>query len=88
MTFYTFTYYYRKLILYFLFPIPHKEIFKDFAYILGIVDLRNNSLLIRTVSITCTIPCQRRIVPKLILIGVILGGSLRENSCTESFYKT
>ena len=47
----------------------------------------NNSLLVRTISITCTIPCQRFFVPNLVFIDAILGKSLQENSYSESFYK-
>ena len=72
----------------FSFTIPHKVVFKDFACFLGTVNLRNNPLLVRTISITCMIPCQRIIVPNLIFIGVVLGRSLGENNCSKSFYKT
>ena len=63
-------------------------IFIYYAYFLGTANLRNNSLLVRTISIVCTIPCQRLFVPNLILIGVVLERSLEEKSCSESFYKT
>ena len=75
-------------IIMFLFTIPHEVVCKHFAYFLGTANLRNNSLLVRTISIVCTIPCQRLFVPNLILIGVVLERSLEENSCSESFYKT
>ena len=58
--------------LYFLFTIPDKVVFKDFAYFLGKANLRNNSLLVTTISITCTTPCQRLFVPNLIFVGVVL----------------
>ena len=60
----------------FSFTIPHKEIFKDLACFLGTGSLRNNSLLVRTISIAWMIPCQRLTVPNLIFIGVILGRRL------------
>ena len=88
MTFYVLINYFRKLILYCLLTIPRKVVFKDFAYILGTVNIRNNSLIVRTVCITYMIPCYRLIVPSLILITVVLGRSLGENTCSESFYKT
>ena len=34
------------------------------------------------------IPSQMLTVPDLISIGVVLGRSLGENSCSEFFYKT
>ena len=80
--------YFSKLILYYLFTILHKVVFKNFAYILGTVNFRYNFLLVRTIAIACMIPCKRLIVPNLILIGVALGRCLEENSCYESFYKT
>ena len=89
MTFYTFINYFRKLILYFSFTIPHKVVSKDFVYFLGTANLRNNSSLVRTISIACMILCQRLIVPNVILIdSVVLGRSLGKNSCSEYFYKT
>ena len=63
-------------------------IFIYYAYFLGTANLRNNSLLVRTISVVCTIPCQRLFVPNLILIDVVLERSLEENNCSESFYKT
>ena len=51
-------------LIYFLFTIPHKVAFKDFAYFLGTANLRNKSLLVRTISNECTIPCQTLFVPK------------------------
>ena len=63
-------------------------IFIYYAYFLGTANLRNNSLLVRTISILCTIPCQRLFVPNLILISVVLETSLEVKSCSESFYKT
>ena len=74
-------------LLYFSFAIPHKVVFKDFAYFLGTVNLRSTSLLVRTISIACTIPCQRLIIPSLSFIGVVQGGSLYENSYSELFFK-
>ena len=73
--------------LLFLFTTPHEVVCKNFVYFLGTPNLRNNSLLIRTISIVCTIPCQRRFVPNSIFIGVVLERSLYENSCSESFLK-
>ena len=74
-------------IYHFLFIIPHKIEFKDITYFLGTANLKNNSLLVRTISITYPIPCDL-FVPNLIFIGVVLGRSLEENSCFVSFYKT
>ena len=71
-------------LLYFLFTIPQKVVFKDFAYFLGATNLRNNSLLVSAISI----PCQGLFAPNSVFIGVVLGRSLEENSCSESFYKT
>ena len=87
MTFYTLSNYFRKLLLYFLFTIPYKVVFKGSAYFLGTSNLRNNSLLVRAISIACKIP-KRVIVSSLILIGVVVGRRLREKDCCESFYKT
>ena len=64
--FYTLINLFRKLILYFSFTIPHK---------VATVNLRNYSLLFRTVSVTCMIPYQRAIVSNLIFISVVLGRS-------------
>ena len=58
-------------LLYFLFTIPRKVVFKGFAYFLRIVNLRNKSLLVKTICITCTIPCQRLFFANLIFIGVV-----------------
>ena len=44
------------ILLYFSFTVPHKVVFKDFPYFLGTANLKNNSLLVRTISIACTIP--------------------------------
>ena len=63
-------------------------IFIYYAYFLKTANLRNISSLVRTISIVCTIPCQRLFVPNLILVGVVLERSLEENSCSESFNKT
>ena len=70
-------------LLHFLFTIPHELVFKDFAYFLRIANLRKNSLLIlvRTMYMTCTIPCQRLSVPNLTFIGAGLGRSFEEKSC-------
>ena len=46
-------------LLWFFFTIPHKVVCNHFAYFLGTANLRNNSLLVRTISIVCAIPCQR-----------------------------
>ena len=75
-------------VIMFLFTIPHEIFCKHFANFLGTVHLRNNSLLARTIFIVCTIPCQRLFVPNLIIIGVVLERSLKENSYPESFLKT
>ena len=66
----------------FLFIIPHKVVFKDFAYFLGTANLRNNSLLVRSIFIACTIPCQKLFLLKLIFIDIVLGISVEENSCS------
>ena len=76
----------NKIIM-FLFTIPHEVIWKHFAYFLETAYLRNNSLLVRSKSIVCTIPRQRHFVPNLIFIGVVLERNLEENSCSESFTK-
>ena len=49
--------------------------------------LKSNSLLLRTISTACMIPCQRLIVHNLVFIDVVIGRSLGENSCSKSFYK-
>ena len=72
----------------FLFTIPHEVVCNNFVYFLGTANLRNNFLLVRTISIVCTIPCQRLFVPNLMFIGVAIERSLKENSSFESFYKT
>ena len=63
-------------------------IFIYYAYFLETANLKNNSLLVKTMFIVCTIPCQTLFAPNLILIGVVLERGLEENSCSESFYKT
>ena len=75
----------RIRLLYFLFTITRKVVFKDFAHFLETANLRNISLLVRTISITCTIPCKKLFVRNLIFIDVVLGKNLEENSCSESF---
>ena len=75
-------------LLYILFAVPYKVVFKDFAYFLRAAYLRNNSLLVRAISITCAVPYQRLFVPNEIFIGVVLGRSLKENDCCEFFYKS
>ena len=55
----------------------------DFAYILGTANLKNNSLLVRVISIACLIPS-----PNTVILGVILGRSLERNSCSECFHRT
>ena len=72
----------------FLFTIPHEAVCKHFASFLGTANLRNNSLVARSISIVCTIPCQRLFAPNLIFIGVVLERRLEENSYPESFYET
>ena len=84
MTFYTLINYFKKLILCFLFTIPDKIVFKDFAYFLGTANLRNILLLVRTISIACTIPL---IVPSLIFIGVALGKRLGKIPALNLFTK-
>ena len=87
MTFRTFINYFMELLLHFSYTIPHEGVFIDFIYFLGIVNLRNNPLLVRTISIACMIPCQRIFAPNLIFTGVVLGRSLWENRCSGYFYK-
>ena len=78
MTFYTLINYFRKLILYFSFTIPHKvSSFQGFCLLLWTANLRNNSLLGRTISITCIIPCQIFIAPFFFFTGVVLGRDFR-----------
>ena len=72
----------------FLFTIPHEAVCKHFASFLGTANLRNNSVVARSISIVCTIPCQRLFAPNLIFIGVVLERRLEENSYPESFYET
>ena len=55
----------------------------DFAYILGTANLKNNSLLVRVISIACLIPS-----PNTVILAVILGRSLERNSCSECFHRT
>ena len=55
----------------------------DFAYILGTANLKNNSLLVRVISIACLIPS-----PNTVILGVILGRSLERNSFSECFHRT
>ena len=43
-------------LLYFLFTIPHKIVFKDFVYFVGTDNLINKFLLVRIISIAYTIP--------------------------------
>ena len=75
-------------IIVFLFTIPQEVVCKHFASFLGTPNLRNISLLARTISIVCTIPCQRLFVPNLIFIVVVLERCLEGNSYPESFYET
>ena len=56
-----------------------------FAHFLETANLRNISLLVRTISITCAIPCKKLFVRNLTFIDVVLGKNLEENSCSESF---
>ena len=72
-------------LFYVLFTILQKIVFKDFAYFLGKANLRNNSLLVKTILIACPITCQILFVPNLIFIGVVQGRGLEGNSCSESF---
>ena len=73
-------------LLYFYLPFQHKVVFKDFkdSYLLRTANLSRNSLLVKTISVACTIPCQRLFALNLISIGAILGRSLEENSCPEN----
>ena len=88
MTFFILINYFRKLILYFLFTIPHKvSSFQGFCLLLWTANLRNNSLLVKIISIACMIPCQILIVPNLIFIGVALGRDLREIAALNLFTK-
>ena len=75
-------------IIIFLFTIPHEVVCKHFAYFLGTANLRNNFLLVRIISMVCTILCERVFVPNLTLVGIVLESSLEENSYLECFYKT
>ena len=72
----------------FLFTIPHEVVCNNFTYFLATANLRNNSLLVRAISIVSTIPCQRLFVSNLMFIGVVIERSLKKNSSFESFYKT
>ena len=58
-----------------------------FCLLLGTADLRDNSLLARTISMACTIRYQRLFVPKLVFIGINLERSLEKNSCLNLFRK-
>ena len=73
-------------IIMFLFTIPHEVVCKNFAYFLGIANLRKNSLYGTIPYMVCTIPCKRLFVPNLIFICAVLERNLKENS--YSFYKT
>ena len=73
--------------LLFLFTIPHEVVCKHFAYFQRAANFRSNSLLVRIISIVCTIPCQRLFVPNLVFIVVVLERHLEKNSCSESFAK-
>ena len=75
-------------LLYFLFTIPHKVIFKDSTYVLGTANLKNTSLLVRTISIACTIACQRLFIPNSVSIGFFVGTGLEENGCSTFFYQS
>ena len=88
MTILTLINYFRKLIIHFLSPIPHKVVFRDFAYFLGTANLRSNSLLVRTITIACMIPCQKLILHNLIFIDVVLGRTLGEIVALNLFTKT
>ena len=79
---------YSNWIIMFLFTIPQEAVCKHFASFLGTANLRNNPLLVRTMFIICTIPCQRLFVPNLIFIVVVLERRLELNSYPESFYET
>ena len=49
----------QSRLIYFLFTITYKVAFKDFTYFLGTANLRNKFLLVRAISIACTILCKR-----------------------------
>ena len=74
-------------IMMFLFTCPHEVVRKHFVSFLGTANLRNNSLLAKTISTVCTIPCQRLFIPNLIFIVVVLKRRLEENSYPEPFYE-
>ena len=73
---------------YFLFSISHEVVFRDFDHFLETANLRNISLLVKTITTACTIPSQKQFVLNLIFISVVLGSDLKENRCSEYFYKT
>ena len=74
-------------IIMFLFTIPHEVVCIHFTYFLGTGNLRNNSLLANTISMVCTIPCQRLFVPDLIFIGVVLERSLENRRQTADQWR-
>ena len=45
-------------IIIFLFTIPHEVVWSSIPYFLGTANLRNNSLLVRSISMVYEIPCQ------------------------------
>ena len=55
----------------FLFTIPQEVVCKHFTYVLGKANLKKNSLMVRIISIVCTIPRQRLFVPNLIFIAAL-----------------
>ena len=57
-------------------------------YEIKTANLRNNSLLVRTIFVTCMIPCRRLAVPNLIFIGTVSGKSWGKKSCFESFFNS
>ena len=58
MAFYTLRNCFRKLLLHFFLLFHIKKFSRNFTYFLGTGNLRNNSLLVRTISIACMIFCQ------------------------------
>ena len=90
-----------KFIIIFLLIIPHEVVCKHFAYFLEQKQFQeilgkfqenfkepDQSLMVRTMCIVCTIHCQRLFVPNLIFIVVVLEKGLKENSSSKSFFKT
>ena len=64
-----------------------KVVLKHFAYVLGTVNLSNNSFLLagQDQSIAYTILCRKSFVPNLVIFVVIQEWNLQENICSEFF---